>query len=78
MILCSKFKNGLCKIVTKSQIVTKYNVTKSRLHCTYTENRTGIFARVKPERFKKFYTEPFQRKLCTLPRNLPEKNTPTL
>ena len=26
-------KNGLCKIVTKSQVVTKFNVTKSRLHC---------------------------------------------
>ena len=34
MILCSKLKNGLCKIVTKSQIVTKFNVTKSRLNCT--------------------------------------------
>ena len=33
MILCSKLKNGLCKIVTKSQVVTKFNVTKSRLHC---------------------------------------------
>ena len=29
MILCSKLKNGLCKIVTKWQVVTK-----SRLHCT--------------------------------------------
>ena len=28
IILCSKLKNGLCKIVTKSQVVTK-----SRLHC---------------------------------------------
>ena len=40
MLLCSKWKNGLCKIVTKSQVVTKFNVTKfnvtkSRLHCTY-------------------------------------------
>ena len=34
MILCSKLKTGLCKIVTKSQVVTKFNVTKSRLHCT--------------------------------------------
>ena len=34
MILCSKLKNGLCKIVTKSQVVTKVDVTKSRLHCT--------------------------------------------
>ena len=33
MILCSKLKNGLCKIVTKSQVVTKFNVSKSRLHC---------------------------------------------
>ena len=34
MLLCSKMKNGLCKIVTKSQVVTKFNVTKSRLHCS--------------------------------------------
>ena len=27
-------KNGFCKIVTKSQIVTKFNVTKLRLHCS--------------------------------------------
>ena len=27
-------KNGLCKVVIKSQVVTKFNVTKSRLHCT--------------------------------------------
>ena len=33
MILCSKLKIGLCKIVTKSQVVTKFNITKSRLHC---------------------------------------------
>ena len=33
MILCSKLKNGLCKVVTKSHVVTKFNVTKSRLHC---------------------------------------------
>ena len=32
MILCSKLKNNLCKIVTKSQVVTNLNVTKSRLH----------------------------------------------
>ena len=35
MILCSKLKNGLFKIFTKSQVVTKFNVSKSRLHCTY-------------------------------------------
>ena len=34
MLLCSKLKNGLCKIVTKSQVVTKFDVTKSRLHFT--------------------------------------------
>ena len=33
MTLCSKFKIGLCEIVTKSQVVTKFNVTKSILHC---------------------------------------------
>ena len=33
MILCTKLKNGLCQIVTKSQVVTKFNVSKSRLHC---------------------------------------------
>ena len=35
MMSCSKLKNGLCKIVTKSQVVTKSNVTKSRLHCMF-------------------------------------------
>ena len=34
MILCSKLKNGLFKIVTKSQVVTKFTVTKSRLYCS--------------------------------------------
>ena len=34
MVLCSELKNGLCKLVTKSQVVTKFNVTKLRLHCT--------------------------------------------
>ena len=34
MTLCSKWKNNLCKIVTKSWVVTKFNVTKSRLHCS--------------------------------------------
>ena len=34
MILCSKLKNGLCEIVTESQVVTKFNVTKLRLYCT--------------------------------------------
>ena len=33
MILCCKLKNGLWEIVTKSQVVDKFNVTKSRLHC---------------------------------------------
>jgi hypothetical protein len=35
MILCSKLKNGLCKVVTKSQVATKFNVTKSRLDCNH-------------------------------------------
>ena len=35
MILCSKLKIGLCKIVTKSQVITKFKVTISSLHCTY-------------------------------------------
>ena len=34
MILYSKLKNGLWNIVTKSHVVTKFNVTKSRMHCT--------------------------------------------
>ena len=38
MILCSKLKKGLCKTVIKSQVVTKFNVTKSRLHCTQITN----------------------------------------
>ena len=29
MILCCKLKNGPSKIVTKSQVVIKYNVTKT-------------------------------------------------
>ena len=33
MILFSKCKNNLYKIVTKSQVVTRFNVTKARLHC---------------------------------------------
>ena len=33
MLLYSKMKNVLCKIVTKSQVVTRFNVTESRLHC---------------------------------------------
>ena len=33
IILCSKLKNVLWNIVTKSPVVTKFNVTKSRLHC---------------------------------------------
>ena len=36
IILCSKLKNNLFKIVTKSQVITKFDVTKSRLHCTFT------------------------------------------
>ena len=38
IILCSKFKNDLCKIVTISQVVTKCSVTKLRLHCTGKKN----------------------------------------
>ena len=33
MILCSKLKIGPFKIVIKSQVVTKFNVTTSRVHC---------------------------------------------
>ena len=33
MILCSKLKNGLWNLFTKSQAVAKLNFTKSRLHC---------------------------------------------
>ena len=33
MILCNELENGLIKIVAKSQIVTKFNVTISRVHC---------------------------------------------
>ena len=36
--MCSKLKNGLSKIITKAQVVTKFNVTKSRLNCNY-ENK---------------------------------------
>ena len=34
MILCIKLNIGLWKMVTKSQVVTRFNVTKSRLHYT--------------------------------------------
>ena len=37
-IWCSKLINGHCKIVNKSQVVTKFNVTKSRLHCSWFEH----------------------------------------
>ena len=44
-LLCSlcheiscKWKKVLCKIVTKSLVVTKFDVTKSRLHCTFLQN----------------------------------------
>ena len=37
MILCSKLKDGVYKIVTQSQVVTKFNVTKSKLTCTLTK-----------------------------------------
>ena len=40
MILCSsKLKNSLFKIVTKSKVVTEFNVPKLRLNCTYFTNR---------------------------------------
>ena len=39
MILCSKLKNGLWKIVTKSQVVTK-----SRLHCNCFEQFETFWA----------------------------------
>ena len=46
MILCSKLKNDLCKIVIKSQVVTEFNVTKSSLHCTWSDhNKTSLHAR---------------------------------
>ena len=35
MISCGKLKNGLWKMVIKSQVVTKFVVTKSRLHCIF-------------------------------------------
>ena len=43
MILCGKLINGLCKIVTKSQVITKFNVTKSRLHCTNIPRKMMIY-----------------------------------
>ena len=42
MILCSKLKNGWCKIVTISKVVTKFNVTKSRLNCIYSLGKKCI------------------------------------
>ena len=43
---CSKLKDGLSKIVTKSQVITKFNVTNSRLHCImYEVSNLAIFFR---------------------------------
>ena len=42
MMLCSKLKNCLCNIVTISQVVTKFNVTKSRLHCTTIKTQINL------------------------------------
>ena len=47
MILYSKLTTGLCKMVTISQFVTKFNVTKSRLHCTKVEENDRIINRIK-------------------------------
>ena len=64
--LCIKQGNLGLKFAVYNQV----RVIMARVR--YCENREGIFARIKPERFKIFNTEPFQRKLCTLPRILPE------
>jgi hypothetical protein len=40
----------------------------------YYENREGIFARIKPERFKIFHMKPSERKLCSTSKKLPENN----
>ena len=39
MSLCSKLKNSLCKIVTKSQVDIKFNDTKSRSNCICQVNK---------------------------------------
>ena len=59
MIWCSKLKKGLCKIVTKSQVVTKFNVTKSRLHCIsnlYVMQRFSMNATIFSKYFKVFFS----------------------
>ena len=38
IIQCGKLKNSLCRIATKSQVVTEFNDTKSRLRCTNLED----------------------------------------
>ena len=60
LLLCSKLKNGLWKIVTKSQVVTKFNVTKSRLHCsillhTFANILPCLYTKVYNKRIWKFY-----------------------
>ena len=47
MILCSKWKNSLCKKVPKSKVVSKFNVTITRLHCTSVPRQqfSGLFSR---------------------------------
>ena len=53
-------KNGLCKIVTKSQVVTIFNVTKSRLQCCTIIHTTVRLKKMKKEnqllRFTKNYS----------------------
>ena len=61
MILCSKLKNGLWKIVTKSQVVTEFEVTKSRLHFLFrklfwpTARKTFANSRLEAENLQKFW-----------------------
>ena len=54
MILCSKFKNGLCKMFIKLQVVTKFNVTKSRLHCTRNLIVSLFFGWIEPSIISQF------------------------
>ena len=61
MSLCSKLKNVLCKIVTKTQVVTKFTVTKSRLHCTCKVANKHVLFSFTPKEFHA-YEGPFWEK----------------
>ena len=47
--LSLNLKNDLCKIIPKLQVVTEFNVTKSRLHCTKIKTNVQKFYKKRPK-----------------------------